>query len=780
MKTSFAEGKTETGEEGRLAGGWTIAGAMAAITASGGPSPLRSSYKIPPDSWSRFASFKFFAAAYLDDIEPARLAPTHSHGKINVLDPYSLCPCGSGKKFKWCCQPIHVEIEKAFQQDQDGQHEAALRLMEQVVAQHPDNPEAFGKQALLLWQNEKPDEADEALAKAFKIMPDYPFGHFLRGRFRQFEGEIAGALLLYRKAAEVYDPTAQAVLNEIFLSIFDCEMKLNRPVAARAAAMLALKADPNNLQLQKSIDEVFADANPNLPAAAKKAYAYIPTHKLGRAAWDKAMAKINTSRLSDVLRAFTELAKADPEDPNVWFNLGITQAWLGQNAAAIESLEKYIAMESDEKRTTDAGALVEVLRFGQGMEEQSDFVEYAITTQLRDPQSFFQGLGNLEKDRKIAGLSLDREQGILSGFVLGPPAAKVIGGEGDDVAPVTSFFVFAGGMLRLWGTSQDQVSASLTTLREKMPSVFGESLPTRGPAKFHDVFAASLVIPLQPGSQEAQDRIVRDQVAKYFEETWIHQPLKSLGGVAPVDAAASTSHRKKLLGLITFLEQVGGMGGRPSIYDFARLRRKLSLGGEGGTEAGATSAAAPADISAMGAAELSGLPAETFEPAQLELAFQAAISADAKELAGKFARLLVERPTRPDRPDRYPWHNHLVNLAVAEGDYQAAINHLNDGEKDDCENNSGRRRNDFELRRAQILAKSGDHDQADATFARLIDRSPQEWKYRGAAAEAFLSARQGERAMKFAESAVAEAKKVNNRDQEGYFQELLEAAKRQR
>ena len=239
MKTSFSEGITETGEEGRLAGGWTIAGAMAAITESGGPSPLRSSYKIPPGLWSRFASFKFFAAAYLDDIEPARLAPTHSHGKINVLDPYSLCPCGSGKKFKWCCQPIHVEIEKAFQQDQDGQHEAALRLMEQVVAQHPDNPEAFGKQALLLWQNEKPDEADEALAKAFKIMPDYPFGHFLRGRFRQFEGEIAGALLLYRKAAEVYDPTAQAVLNEIFLSIFDCEMKLNRPVAARAAAMLA-------------------------------------------------------------------------------------------------------------------------------------------------------------------------------------------------------------------------------------------------------------------------------------------------------------------------------------------------------------------------------------------------------------------------------------------------------------------------------------------------------------------------------------------------------------
>src|ERR1700738_1022386 len=41
-------------------------------------------------------------------------------------DPYASCPCGSGKKFKWCCQPIHAEIEKAFRQQENGQHEAAL------------------------------------------------------------------------------------------------------------------------------------------------------------------------------------------------------------------------------------------------------------------------------------------------------------------------------------------------------------------------------------------------------------------------------------------------------------------------------------------------------------------------------------------------------------------------------------------------------------------------------------------------------------------------------
>ena len=27
-----------------------------------------------------------------------------------ATDPYAICPCGSGKKFKWCCLEIHDQI----------------------------------------------------------------------------------------------------------------------------------------------------------------------------------------------------------------------------------------------------------------------------------------------------------------------------------------------------------------------------------------------------------------------------------------------------------------------------------------------------------------------------------------------------------------------------------------------------------------------------------------------------------------------------------------------
>ena len=60
-------------------------------------------------------------------------------------DLYAPCQCGSGKKFKWCCEPIYHEIKKAFEQAGEGQHETALKVMADLVAKHPQNPEAWGQ-----------------------------------------------------------------------------------------------------------------------------------------------------------------------------------------------------------------------------------------------------------------------------------------------------------------------------------------------------------------------------------------------------------------------------------------------------------------------------------------------------------------------------------------------------------------------------------------------------------------------------------------------------------
>src|SRR5262249_23052034 len=103
------------------------------------------------------------------------------------LDPYSPCPCGSGKKFKWCCQPIYASINHATELIANGQQDAGLRVIDQLSQQHPGNPEVWGQKARLLAASGQNEQAEQALQKAFDLNPNYPFGLLLQATFRYEE-----------------------------------------------------------------------------------------------------------------------------------------------------------------------------------------------------------------------------------------------------------------------------------------------------------------------------------------------------------------------------------------------------------------------------------------------------------------------------------------------------------------------------------------------------------------------------------------------------------------
>jgi tetratricopeptide (TPR) repeat protein len=697
-------------------------------------------------------------------------------------EAYSPCPCGSGKKFKWCCQPIHVEIDKAFRQFEEGQHDASLRTMDEVTAAHPDNPEAWGRKAQLLYQLDRVDDAESALQKALDLNPNYPFGHFLRGEFRRQEGEIPGALLLFRKAAELYDPEARPYLARIYALIGDCELKLNNPVAARAALQKSMHYMPVGDEDQQAFEALFGKES-RYPLSARREYTFqgpaAGASPERRAAWERTVSAASTGRLTDALRAFEQLTAEDGDDAPAWFNLGLVRAWLGDNVRAVEALDPYLTLETDDAKAAAAWALAEVLRCGQPMIDQADYVEYSTMFQMRNPQQVVQFLGNWEHDRRLLGVDYRPEEGILTALVLdrqGPALTAEL--EAARLPRLGANVRLLRDLLMLWGTNQEALGRVTDELRRGVGPALSEAHSAKAPAVFSDILSEALVFPVNQDDQAEVERRMREQIGRYFEDSWIHRPLRALNNVPPVDAAGHGTLRKKLLGVIQFLQECGTVTNFP--YDFDRLRHKLGVGpAAAAPAAGGPAAAQPAaDIGAMNAAELAGLAPAALGDEQMEQAYQAALRLDARDLAGRFARELVGRPPRPEHPDRYPWYTHLVQQALAEGDTESALNYLNEGEKADCEHNEGRRRNEYELRRGQVLAKRGDAAEAQDVFDRLIARVPADMRYRSGAAEAMLSARQGARALKFAEEGLARARQQNDRDSEDHFKELVAAARR--
>jgi tetratricopeptide (TPR) repeat protein len=694
------------------------------------------------------------------------------------LDAYSPCPCGSGKKFKWCCQAIYAQIIKAFQQDAEGQHDMALKTIDEVVTAHPDNPEAWGRKSELLFRNGKPEEAEAALQKAFELNPNYPYGYYLRGMLRMEEGELPGALLLFRKAAEVLDPEARDLLAHTYALIAECELKLNRPVAMHAALKIAQHLDPADENFRGALDGYFGEKS-RLPQSAKRDYAFVPpATQLSadrRSAWDQALARAATGKLSDAAKAFAELTQADSTNATAWYNLALARTWLGDNKGALEALDRYVSLESDTPKAAAAWSLGQVLRQADDMTEQADVLEHWFMYRVADGQGVSAALSDWQTQRRLLVMQAGQDQPVFSALVLERPVTLTAEQAANRLPHLGAYVLVVQDQLRLWHSNAEALERTRAELMQKAGPGLSDERRGAEPANFSDILSAALVFPVEIKDEAERAKRVREELERYFEETWIHQPLRSLGNVPPVDAAGHPVLAKKLAGVVQFVQECAAVTQQP--YDFDRLRRKLGLlAGE--TKPAAVAPAGP-DIGAMGTAELAGLKPDSLGDDQLEQAYQSAVKLDAREVAGRFAQALVARPVSGGKADRYPWYSFLVQQSLTDGRTDAALDLVNEGLKSDCEHNEGKRRNDYELRRGQIHAKRGEADQAQDVFDRLIERVPAELKFRGTAAEAMLSAKQGSRALKFAEGGLGKAREQNNRDSEQYFLELVEAAKRQ-
>src|SRR5262249_11726298 len=155
------------------------------------------------------------------------------------------------------------------------------------------------------------------------------------------------------------------------------------------------------------------------------------------------------------------------------------------------------------------------------------------------------------------------------------PPALVAAGASRPPARAGANFLVVPGHIRLWHTNRDALERVRAELEQKAGAGLYDARPDQRVATFADVLAAAMTFPVGVTDQEAAKQQVREQFQRYYEETWIHQPLKSLSNIPPIDATGHGLLRKKLLGVVQFLADCADMSGHP--YDFDRLRRKLGL-----------------------------------------------------------------------------------------------------------------------------------------------------------------------------------------------------------
>lgn len=169
------------------------------------------------------------------------------------------CPCGSGKKFKLCCQQrgsspapdqslVWYKLGNSFLAQ--GQLEAAVNGYRQAIACHPDyaeahnnlgaalqaqgqldkaiehfrkacalqagNPQAHNNLGAALLTQGKPNEAVEAFQTALALKPDYVKALSNLGNARQELGLLPGAIESHRRALQLQPDFTEAHTNLLF------------------------------------------------------------------------------------------------------------------------------------------------------------------------------------------------------------------------------------------------------------------------------------------------------------------------------------------------------------------------------------------------------------------------------------------------------------------------------------------------------------------------------------------------------------------------------------
>ena len=506
------------------------------------------------------------------------------------LDPYSPCPCGSGKKLKFCeCAVDSADIEKVVVAIDGDQRIAAIDLMDRILLQKPHQKALLALKAMVQFQLRDVPNARKTSAAFLAIAPTNPVALTLSSFGDLEDGKLSEAVLKVQKAIAASSRELHYLIPDALMSIAQSLVIQGKFLAARAHLLLRFsmlgeqEEDRMGEQLLYRLEHA-----EDMPLACKQDFQVHPCDSAASYAveFETALEAARNGSWLTAAQQFESLDKKHPHQAAILFNLGVFQTYLAdphapatwRNYASVPNLPVEDAVEAE---------LLSQALDPTAVSENVD--EIRITYAVKDVSHL---LEVLTADHRVNRMNIDLRKLVPEGSP--PPRAaywlldRAIPASGDGLTREQVPVVI--GDLFLFGKETDRearLEFIITKTKDMvqkvrhLQAVGGDQLgmiekeeKLGGLAALEEAMMTRWRLP-EGTPLELRQQLLKEQKQYNMFEVLPKQPIKLFGSKSALEVASEPQHRIRLLALIRSYELDHLNGGQE--VDFNELRRQLGL-----------------------------------------------------------------------------------------------------------------------------------------------------------------------------------------------------------
>jgi hypothetical protein len=641
-----------------------------------------------------------------------------------AVDPYSICPGGTGKKIKFCCSDLVSDLDKIERMIEGDQRIACLEFITKLEGKYKDRACLMAARSTLELSMEDHIDAAAASIDAFlKKHPENPVALGQLAVLRCRKGNLNEAMPPLLRALEL---SGKEMHPQVYQSIFAVSIAM---LGARyyhaARALLALQtalSDGKDERVLQLYAEVQVDPNVPLLVKDEEVMAPAPEGAPWKFEFDRAYQRATEGQWGVAAEKFAALAPLAGQSPGLWRNLAVLRGWLADMPGMVEALRRLSAVDVPWDEATEAEAVAQLFDF-RSEEDDIDLVEVefnvANQSDLEERLGADRQLDRVPFDpRAWSELEEDGEAGPPPRAIftlLSRPIPTTAAGLTRDQIPEVL------GGVQLFGRQTDrQERLVIEADRDQFPTIEallrrigGDALGERSSApehvhgrraKMQRLLNWDWRIPNDAKIEQrkqfyAEER--RDRILNQLPKT----ALAQLGGQNLEQCTATPAGKIRAAAFILLRDSLTIRGQDAEIYD--ELRRKLGLPAPEPNDP-----AKVKDLLRLPAVRLHRLQADKLDDESLLKLYRRATMLSAYRAVAQFAKEIVRRPALSEKIDMASVLGVLAQFADSR---EEAVNYIDQARA--IAQKARRSSAPWDLEEMRLAADYGDFE----NFTRLFD-----------------------------------------------------------